>query len=491
MPELLLRVRHERHAPVDVHVLVEPSHTVADLAAALVSHRGGDAEATLSSLRLGRVLDPDAPLDGVDLLSGDEVLLGRVGVGAPSDDGDGLVAVDVIAGPDAGTSHVVGAAGRYRVGRSPDSAVLLDDRSVSRHHATLVHLPGPGGGTVVHPHPCAANGVFVNGAEITAPTPVVATDVIALGATRLAIRSVPSRIERHGSTVGRIDFHRTPYRPVVVPAPAVDPVGPIPDRPEPRRIPTVVAIAPVLAGLVLFAVTRQLQFLALTLLSPVVLVGSAVEDRRSGRRSHRDRVERFRADLVARRARFEWLRDTERVDRFRAAPDLADLVRRAELRTIDLWARGRAAPDFLSLRLGLGRAATRFAVVLEPGGDDDLRREAATALAGVDELDDVPVTVVVDDVLAVHGEPSLVDGVAASLVVQAATLHSPDDVTIAAAVDRPLDWIRWLPLARSVTSPLPGDHLARSAGDADGLVDRLVEVAERRRAAGVGPQDSG
>ncbi|MFP5487559.1 MAG: FtsK/SpoIIIE domain-containing protein, partial [Acidimicrobiia bacterium] len=108
---------------------------------------------------------------------------------------------------------------------------------------------------------------------------------------------------------------------------------------------------------------------------------------------------------------------------------------------------------------------------------------AATALAGVDELDDVPVTVVVDDVLAVHGEPSLVEGVAASLVVQAATLHSPDDVTIAAAVDRPLDWIRWLPHARSVTSPLPGDHLARSAGDADGLVDRLVEVAERRCAA--------
>src|SRR5690606_30710547 len=93
-----------------------------------------------------------------------------------------------------------------------------------------------------------------------------------------------------------------------------------------------------------------------------------------------------------------------------------------------------------------------------------------------------PVTVTLDGVFAVHGEAALVDGVAASLVVQAATLHSPEDLVIAGAVaaGRPLDWIRWLPHARSVTSPLPGDHVAHSQHAADQLLDRLAEVAERR-----------
>src|SRR5690606_34193439 len=134
---------------------------------------------------------------------------------------------------------------------------------------------------------------------------------------------------------------------------------------------------------------------------------------------------------------------------------------------VDLWARGRAAPDFLSLRLGLGPATVGFAIDLERGGADDLRDEATTAFRGLDALVDVPVTVTLDGVLAVHGEAALVDGVAASLVVQAATLHSPEDLVIAGAVaaGRPLDWIRWLPHARSVTSPLPGDHVAHSRRD--------------------------
>src|SRR5690606_33952396 len=141
----------------------------------------------------------------------------------------------------------------------------------------------------------------------------------------------------------------------------------------------------------------------------------------------------------------------ERVDRFRASPDVADLIRRAGHRTVDLWARDRAAPDFLVLRLGLGPAGARFAIELGRGGADDRRDEALAALRGLDTLVDVPVTVALDRMLAIHGEAVLVDGVAASLAVQAATLHSPEDLVICAALapGRTLDWLRWLPHARS------------------------------------------
>ena len=236
----------------------------------------------------------------------------------------------------------------------------------------------------------------------------------------------------------------------------------------------------------MYTFTRQVQFLALTLISPVVMVATVIEDRRTGRRRFRRDLSDFRAALPEHRARLDALRHAERIDRFRASPDVAELVRRAELRTIDLWARGRAAPDFLALRVGLGPATVRFAIELEQGGDDDLRAEALAAVEGVDRLASVPVVVdlCADRVVGVQGHDDLVDGVAASLLIQAATLHSPEDLIIAGAVapERPLGWMKWLPHLRSVASPLPGNHLATTRADADALIARLIEVASFRTA---------
>jgi DNA segregation ATPase FtsK/SpoIIIE, S-DNA-T family len=491
VPELILRLRTDRAGPTDVRVAVEASHTVAELAAALAAHLGHRGDRVLASTRTGEVLDPDALLGGLDLLTGDELVLGP-GAGAvvarvrPDLTAD--TTIDVTAGPETGRSVLVHRPGRYVVGRAPDATVRIDDPSVSRRHLTI-ELDRDGAVTI-DPRPASANGVLVNGAEITSPTAVGPTDHVTLGGTRLAVRPAVGRPDTRSGRLGRIDFHRTPYRPPVVVDRSTEPVGPVPERPEPRRLPAIAVVAPLAAGLLMYLFTRQLQFLALMLLSPVVMIGTAVEDRRSGRRAVRDRVSRFRSELVERRREFEQLRDAERIDRFRASPDLADLIRRAELRTVDLWARGRAAPDFLSLRLGLGAATVGFAVELERGGADDLRDEAAEALRGVDELADVPVTVALDEVLAIHGRPVEVDGVTASLVVQAATLHSPEDLVIVAAISsrRSLDWLRWLPHARSVTSPLSGDHVARTPAQAGPLVERLLDAAEMRAVDGhVGP----
>ena len=58
---------------------------------------------------------------------------------------------------------------------------------------------------------------------------------------------------------------------------------------------------PLLAGLVLFAFMRRVEFLALTLLSPVLLVATTLDDRRSGRRSRRREISAFRSMLDDRR----------------------------------------------------------------------------------------------------------------------------------------------------------------------------------------------
>ena len=93
------------------------------------------------------------------------------------------------------------------------------------------------------------------------------------------------------------------------------------------------------------------------------------------------------------RGELDALVEAERIERVRTAPDLAELARRAELRTVDLWARSRDSPDFLVLRTGLGTLPTSFTPELPRGGDDDLRAEATLALDGLDLVHGVPITV--------------------------------------------------------------------------------------------------
>ena len=72
-----------------------------------------------------------------------------------------------------------------------------------------------------------------------------------------------------------------------------------------------------------------------------------------------------------------------------------------------------------------------------------------------------------------------------SIALQAACLHSPEDLIIAAAVgpDRSFtDWLKWLPQARSATTPLAGPHLTTTTEGARSLLAELLEVAELRSA---------
>jgi len=485
--DLILRVQDSNGRVEDVIAVVDPAHTVAELTTALCDHHGRpNDEATLNSLRLGRPLNPDQRVSRSGVMSGDQLVIGSVPVATgPRRLPARAITADVIAGPDSGRSRLL-QPGRFAIGRDSGVDLVIADPSVSRHHAVVeVDVNRQ---VTVHPVPGTANGVTVNDVDIERPMLVGNDDVVGLGGTRLAFRGFERSEHEHQDRLGQIEFHRTPYRPPIVIERACSKIGPIPTRPEPRKLQIFAVLAPLAAGLAMYAFTRQVQFLALTLISPVVMVATAIEDRRSGRRNFATQLTAYREGLISHRSRLEALRHAERIDRLRAAPDLADLVRRAELRTIDLWARGRNAPDFLRLRLGLGSTHVQFAIELEHGGADDLRDEALAAVDGVDELANVPVSADLcgDAVIGIHGERPLVAGVVSSLAIQAASLHSPEDLTIVAAVgeDRSLGWLKWLPHLRSVASPLSGGHLVSTREMADALIDRLIDVASFRTVDG-------
>lgn len=482
--ELVLRVFTARGDGDEVVVDVDPDHTVADLAEALARHLGfGDGERALSHLRTGLVLDPARPVGASGLMSGDDLVVGSA---RPMARQPAIpvraVTLDVVAGPDTGTSLIL-LQGRFAIGRD-GTAVRLTDPTVSRHHLDVDVAPD--WTITVEPRPAVENPVRLNDVPLSAPARVGPDDVVQLGATGLAfrpfVRAPVERIDR----LGQVEFQRTPYRPPVVTPREAAELGAVPKAPEPRRFQILTAIAPLGAGLTLFAFSRQPQFLALTLMSPLVFIANWIEDRRTGKRRHRRDTARFLDAIDRRRDELGELVVAERIERRRAAPDLAELARRAELRTADLWARGRSATDFLHLRVGLGRVPSLVTADVERGGDDELREAAIDAGRESTTVDGVPLTVdlVARPVIGLHGDGDGVTDVAAALVIQAACLHSPEDLTIIGMVDESRSlatWLKWLPHLRSVTSPIGGGHVATDHAAGTALLHRLVEVCALRR----------
>jgi hypothetical protein len=99
------------------------------------------------------------------------------------------------------TPHMLGVriplvAGSTTIGRGPGSAVILNDATVSRQHATIeLH-----GGGIMLRDLNSSNGTYVNGARIFGPVAVGPGDVVAFG-------SVRAHLVTGGVENGQASFH--------------------------------------------------------------------------------------------------------------------------------------------------------------------------------------------------------------------------------------------------------------------------------------------
>ena len=229
-------------------------------------------------------------------------------------------------------------------------------------------------------------------------------------------------------------------------------------------------VAPVLVGVLMVALTRQVQYLAFVALSPVMMVGNALTERRRGKRGYKQRMADFKqrheqaqADLAAaRRAELGYRRHVH--------PDPASLLLIATAPSRRLWERQPGDDDFLALRVGTGAVSWATG---EPN--------AATSLR------DAPVTLSLPEcgAVGITGRAAATRALTRAMLLSAAVLHSPRDVTVTVLTtpdtEADWDWLRWLPHARQ-----PGSHpsLVRVANDADSTRQRLAEltaVLESRR----------
>ena len=467
-----MRVRHRHNGSertVELGSRLD-DYTVADLVAALDSgHRAG----------WGLCIDgawhsPETPLSSVAIWEGALLEVGqapsssRHGDAGDVSDASVPTVLVVTAGLRSGTRMQPPLSRDWVIGRAPRCDLVLEDPAVSRRHARV--STGSAGSHPVVADLGSRNSTVVAGRAIAEPTTVAPGVNVRLGATcvqwRRLVDDAPAAVLAGlGAAAGRIPFNRPPRRrPAMMPAP-VQPPAEAPPLPESDPISWAGIVLPVVAGLVLAVVWNP--FMAVfAVLGPLITIGTWLERRRRVVRRHQREcqdvtaaVQRFVAALPAQRA-------AERRRRVALTPDLAELVRRAETPSLRCWERRLGDPD--AMRLGVGIAAVAYAPPLQVDGAKPAAAAALGALRELPALEDVPVvlSLTAGEVVGVVGAPSAARSVTRSLVLQAAVLHGPADLAIAALVPgRGADWswMRWLPHATDIVGGGCGALIATEA----------------------------
>lgn len=232
----------------------------------------------------------------------------------------------------------------------------------------------------------------------------------------------------------------------------------------------VAVVAPLVLAAVMVVVLGNPTFALFAVLSPVVVIGTSLEQRRRRARARRDAERTYAASLAELERRLQIAAAAERARRAEHLVDLAEVARRAALPSSRVWER-RPGAGWMQVRFGTGddRWTPPTAGDLHDAGERARRLVEAAA-----RIVDVAIGVDLDDggVLGIVGPPADARCVARSVVLQAVVHHGPADLAVegCGAHEHEWRWLRWLPHAAAV----PGhDRLALVVvDDANALADR-------------------
>lgn len=416
--------------------------------------RAGLPPATVLYLGIGPV-DPGWVLGRAPLLAG-AVLSSTPGTEPTV---DAPVAVSCVAGPDAGRwSALPGTDSGLVIGRSDAADLSVGDPALSREHARLARREHRLTVTDLR----SANGFRVDGRDPGRPDHLIGSgQLVRLGASlfRVTLTAEPTMMMdpdgRGGLRVARPARLLRPFRMELPPEP-----GP-PPEPVRRPLPLLAALLGGVAGVAIALVTGMWMFLLLAGLGPVMMVGTAVGDRVSGRRGHRRLLAEHRAAVAAEEKALAEAAEADRLDAWDRYPDPATLLRRARSPAARLWERRPTDPDFLRLSIGVGSRPARVARRIPP------------------PVAEAPLTIGLGQ-LGVLGLAGRCRSVLRALLAAAAALHAPSDLRIVVLSDDP--GLR--PLRHLEHTGAPG-RFGEVVADEDRAQQVLRELVEEL--AGPGP----
>lgn len=480
---------------VDLAVTAEPSTTVADIARELHNsdpmrtaaplsvgapttlrlHRGGDMSGGSGFV----VLPAELAVAESPIAGGAVVSLAPIGQRAEKQSAPAAT-LTVVAGADAGRSFDL-PSGSSTLGRDSHNRVVVSDPLVSKSHlrlnisdvAEVIDLG-------------SANGTLVNGEQVSRVA-LAAGDLVTVGDTSFSV-FVSAQAASHASE-GFVAFNRSPRLDPQYPGRKFKAPEP-PERPVPQKLPWLALLAPLAMGVVLYVLTQNLLSVIFVALSPILILGSFIDNRIQTRRIWKKLKEDFEATIAAIRAEIATEHDVERAGRLAEIPSVEDVVSHTRSRGPLLWTRRVEHESFLSVRLGLGTMPSRvmLEVPTDRKGLPELWEQVQSLQSQALFVQDVPVweKLQTSGNVGIAGPQSSAHGAARGIVAQIAGLHSPAEVVIAAVASTTTatewDWLKWLPHVGSAHSPLAAPPLATGQQAGSAIVSELDDLIATRLA---------
>jgi len=405
-----------------------------------------------------QLVPPGLPLAQSPLREGSVISLGSP-EGCVYPEPTGLLELRVAGGPAAGAVHPLNP-GETTIGSGQAVAVQLPDPQVPQY-ALHVSVDQRGGCQVT---PYEGVRASLEGEPLSAPVRWQPGQQIAVGATLLGLAPYqPPDAALHPSEDGAgADFNRPPR--LLPPERVTRFQLPAPPAPNERRpLPILMAVVPVVMGVALAYFMREIYLLAISVLSPVMLIGSHVSERKHGRKSQAARMAEYRDHKARITSDARAALDAERAARRADCPDPGTALSIASGPRRRLWERRPSDPDYLLLRVGTGELPS--AVELTDPEQDEHRRRVFW------QIPDMPVTMPLRErgVVGVAGPGDTPRAIGRWLAAQAATLHSPNDLRIYVLTDSAgrasWEWTRWLPHCRP--GPVQANTVLANTGPAN------------------------
>ena len=379
----------------------------------------------------------------------------------------GLVEIRVMSGPGAGSIYWL-PAGQADIGSGEYADVRIWDEAVVPL-ALRVLVDGRGGCQVVAYE-------AVRAALDREPLATAAQwrpgQIVAVGRSLLGLAHYePPDAALHRSSDGSgIEFNRPPRLLPPERATRFQLPAPPPEA-ERRPLPLLVAAVPLVLGLAMAYFLHQVYLLAIAGLSPIMLIGSQLGERRQSRKSAARRAAAYREHKARIEHDARQALEAERAERAYQFPDPATVLSIAAGPRRRLWERRRPDPDYLLLRVGT--ADLPSGVELTDPEQDEHRRQV------IWRIPEAPVTISLPGrgVIGVAGTGDAPRATGRWLVTQAAALHSPNDLRIYLLTDSSgkasWEWARWLPHCR----PQAGQDCAMLIGnDPESVATRIAEL---------------
>ncbi|MFT4122625.1 MAG: FtsK/SpoIIIE domain-containing protein [Microbacteriaceae bacterium] len=425
-------------------------------------------------------LDPSLPLAEAGIRDGAVITLAPGGYAPAPLRSPSVVELRLVSGPGAGTIHRCGA-GIVAIGSADAATITLPEPLPEI--ALMVTVPAAGA-VLLAP----VNGftdALLEGEPLTAERQWRPGEQLQIGGALIELHlfeehAAHLRLADDGSV---FEYNRPPRllppegrTTFALPSP--------PGEPPARGLNILAALTPLAAAGVSAIALHNYLFLLIAVLSPVVVVVGALQQRRSGRRSHRQRVDAYRelrgrieadaAEALA-RERQEWLA---------AAPDPAAVYEIATAPLPLLWARRRADPDHLVIRVGTATQPSR--VTLDDPEELAHRRSVSW------DARDVPALVNLRErgVIGIAGDDGSARSVGRWAVAQLAVLQSPKDVRLYLLTESrrgaEWEWLAWLPHARGDNPTTAMTNIGTSTATTARCVAEIIAIIDGRREAGIG-----